>query len=120
THAIEEKRTSVDLTISTSGGEGISGRRGRIRVSARRGGVYSPPMLSRRLPLLLVASSALLGLSLSPCAARAGGGPMNVIVLYSADDAKATEVAKLYEKERDLPPGHLCGVTGLLPTDTQI
>lgn len=45
---------------------------------------------------------------------------MNVLVLYSADDAKATEVAKLYEQERDLPPGHLCGVTGLMATDTQI
>lgn len=52
--------------------------------------------------------------------ALAGGGPMNVLVLYSSDDASATEVAKLYEKERDLPPGHLCGLPGFTPADTQI
>jgi uncharacterized protein (TIGR03790 family) len=52
--------------------------------------------------------------------ALAGGGPMNVLVLYSQDDSKATEVAQLYEAERDLPPGHLCPLTGFLPETTQI
>src|SRR5262245_34970032 len=73
----------------------------------------------RHLPLLLGVTT-LLGLAISPASARAGGGPMNVIVLYSADDASATEVAKLYEKERDLPPGHLCGLPGFAPSDTQV
>ena len=45
---------------------------------------------------------------------------MNVVVLYSEGDAKSTEVAKLYEAERDLPPGHLCGLPGFTPADTQI
>lgn len=68
----------------------------------------------------LPASAALLGLSLLPSKAAAGGGPMNVIVLYSADDPSAVEVAHLYEQERDLPPGHLCALPGFTPADTQI
>jgi len=61
-----------------------------------------------------------LALVLVADAALAGGGPMNVLVLYSQDDASATEVAKLYEKERDLPPGHLCPLPGLTPDMTQV
>lgn len=63
---------------------------------------------------------AALGLSLVPSTALAGGGPMNVIVLYSSDDDAASEVAALYEKERDLPPGHLCPLPGFTPADREI
>lgn len=52
--------------------------------------------------------------------ARGGGGPMNVLVLYSADDPDATAVAKHYETARSLPPGHLCGLAGITPALTTI
>ena len=45
---------------------------------------------------------------------------MNVVVLYSQDDASATEVAQLYESERELPPGHLCPLPGFAPEILQI
>lgn len=61
-----------------------------------------------------------LALTLCPALALAGGGPMNVVVLYSSDDASATEVAKLYESERELPPGHLCPLPGFDPAALQI
>jgi uncharacterized protein (TIGR03790 family) len=69
---------------------------------------------------MLPASAALLGLSVLATEAAAGGGPMNVIVLYSSDDPGAVEVATLYEQARDLPPGHLCALPGFTPADTQI
>jgi len=81
--------------------------------------VYPREMRARtHAPLL--ASALALCVAGTPLAALAGGGPMNVMVLYSSDDAQSTEVAKLYEKERDLPPGHLCGLPGFTPADTQI
>ncbi|MFO0588207.1 MAG: TIGR03790 family protein [Polyangiaceae bacterium] len=52
--------------------------------------------------------------------ARAGGGPMNVLVLYSSDDAKSTEVAQLYAEQRDIPTAQLCGLPGFTPADTTI
>jgi len=52
--------------------------------------------------------------------ARAGGGPMNVMVVYSKDDPKAAGVAAYYEKARSLPMGHLCGLSGFTPADTTI
>lgn len=72
----------------------------------------------RNLPGLLPAAA--LGLMLIPSAALAGGGPMNVIVLYSSDDPAASDVAALYEAERDLPPGHLCPLPGFTPADKEI
>ncbi|MFH2007866.1 MAG: TIGR03790 family protein [bacterium] len=52
--------------------------------------------------------------------ARAGGGPMNVLVLYNADDASAVAVADYYGAARSLPSGHLCGITGLDPSTRSI
>jgi uncharacterized protein (TIGR03790 family) len=52
--------------------------------------------------------------------ARAGGGPVNVVVAYSADDPAATAVAQHYAAVRALPPGHACGLTGLTPAQTTI
>jgi len=48
--------------------------------------------------------------------AVAGGGPLNVMVLYNADVPEALEVAEAYEAARSLPSGHLCGVSGVDPT----
>ncbi len=84
-----------------------------------RAPVYPREMRVRPSSIFLGAS-LLAGLGALASPARAGGGPMNVLVLYSSDDAAATEVAKLYEQERDLPPGHLCGLPGFTPADTQI
>jgi hypothetical protein len=67
-----------------------------------------------------LALAALAALTLAPRGARAGGGPVNVMVVYSADDAQATAVAKHYEKARSLPPGHLCGIAGITPAMTTI
>jgi len=58
---------------------------------------------------------AFAALMLHSAEARAGGGPANVIVLYNADDPSATDVAKHYEKARNLPVGHLCGLKGIDP-----
>ena len=52
--------------------------------------------------------------------AHAGGGPMNVVVLYNADVPAAVTVANHYAQVRSLPKGHLCGVSGLKETDTTI
>src|SRR5262245_17504664 len=52
--------------------------------------------------------------------AHAGGGPMNVLVIYSADDAEAAKVAAHYAEVRLLPPGHLCGLPGFTPAQTSI
>ena len=45
---------------------------------------------------------------------------MNVLVLYSADDVDSAGVATYYADARSLPPDHLCGLEGLLPTTTTI
>lgn len=52
--------------------------------------------------------------------ADAGGGPANVLVLHNADDPDAVDVAVYYEAARSLPPGHLCGVSGIDPLATAI
>jgi uncharacterized protein (TIGR03790 family) len=59
-------------------------------------------------------------LALAARDARAGGGPMNVLVVYSADDMAATGVAQHYASARSLPKGHLCGVPGVTPAMTTI
>ncbi len=68
----------------------------------------------------LVACATLAALATLAPRARAGGGPMNVLVLYSADDVASAGVATYYEAARSLPPGHLCGLKGLSPTLTTI
>jgi uncharacterized protein (TIGR03790 family) len=68
----------------------------------------------------LVACATLVALAALARGAHAGGGPINVLVLYSADDAKAADVAAHYAAARSLPPGHLCGLKGLTPTQTTI
>lgn len=75
--------------------------------------------MRRFLPLV---SAALVSTSFTLVAprARAGGGPMNVMVVYSSDDAEATKVAKHYEAARSLPVGHLCGLPGITPAMTTI
>ena len=67
-----------------------------------------------------VACATLAALAALAPSARAGGGPMNVLVLYSADDVASTGVASYYADARSLPPGHLCGLKGLSPTLTTI
>lgn len=57
---------------------------------------------------------------LVPLAARAGGGPANVMVVVNGDDADALDVAGHYALARDLPPGHVCSIGGIDPTTTQI
>lgn len=67
-----------------------------------------------------LALGSFVALSLFAARARAGGGPMNVVVLYNGDIPEATTVAQHYQKARSLPKGHLCAVTGLKATDTTI
>jgi uncharacterized protein (TIGR03790 family) len=69
----------------------------------------------RRLALLAFASAVLL-----PRVAGAGGGPMNVMVVYSSSDAGATGVAQHYAAARSLPKGHLCGLPGITAAMTTI
>ena len=52
--------------------------------------------------------------------ARAGAGPLNVMVVYNADDPDAEEVALHYADVRSLPEGHLCGVVGIVSTEREI
>jgi len=47
--------------------------------------------------------------------AHAGGGPMNVLVLYNGDDPDAAGVAEYYADARAIPAGQLCGVSGIDP-----
>ncbi len=47
--------------------------------------------------------------------AHAGGGPMNVMVLYNADEPDAVALAQYYGQARSLPSAHLCGVAGVDP-----
>jgi hypothetical protein len=73
--------------------------------------------MRRILPSLLGASLAIV--SLAP-EARAGGGPMNVVVLYNGDVPNAVGVAQHYAQVRSLPQGHLCALSGIKETDTTI
>jgi hypothetical protein len=55
---------------------------------------------------------------LSSAVALAGGGPLDVLVLFNADDPDATEVAQYYAEKRAVPANHLCGVGGVDPLTT--
>ena len=57
---------------------------------------------------------------LAGTAAWAGGGPLNVAVLYNAEVPDAADVAAYYAAQRELPEGHLCGVTGVGEAETSI
>ena len=46
----------------------------------------------------------------------AGGGPANVLVLYSSDDAGSAAIAMHYADARSIPAPQLCGLGGLDPT----
>lgn len=70
-----------------------------------------------RRPLLLLAS---LSVTLSASLAHAGGGPMNVVVLYNGDVPQATTVAQHYASARSIPTGHLCALKGVDPAATTI
>jgi MYXO-CTERM domain-containing protein len=63
---------------------------------------YSPVLLT----LVLLAS-------LISGRADAGGGPMEVMVLFNASDAEAEAVASYYLQGRQIPSEHGCGVTAL-------
>ena len=52
--------------------------------------------------------------------AHAGAGPLNVMVVYNADDPDADEVAQRYAEVRSLPSGHLCEVVGIDPSEHDI
>jgi len=56
------------------------------------------------------------GMVLGSATAQAGGGPMNVMVLYNADEPDAEAVAQYYGQARSLPTAHLCGISGVDPT----
>ncbi|MCB9745419.1 MAG: TIGR03790 family protein [Alphaproteobacteria bacterium] len=48
--------------------------------------------------------------------ALAGGGPMNVLVLYNAEDPDAVELTERYLAARGVPHSHACGLSGVDPT----
>lgn len=52
--------------------------------------------------------------------AWAGGGPQNVMVLFNADISDSESVATHYADVRDLPAGHLCGLTGIAEDETDL
>jgi len=52
--------------------------------------------------------------------ARAGGGPINVVVLFNGDDPDSEMVATYYAQQRSLPGGHLCGIAGIDPDEQEI
>ncbi len=52
--------------------------------------------------------------------AWAGGGPMNVMVLYNAEDDQAFDVALHYQTARELPEGHLCGIEDIEPGTREV
>ncbi|MCB9758275.1 MAG: TIGR03790 family protein [Alphaproteobacteria bacterium] len=62
----------------------------------------------------------MLGPLLMALPALAGGGPANVLVVYNADDADATDVALHYRDARSIPAGQLCPLTGIDPADDAI
>jgi hypothetical protein len=65
----------------------------------------------------IVASSTVAAAVLVTSNALAGGGPMNVMVLYNAGVPDAITVAQHYAAVRSLPAGHLCAVTGFTEVD---
>ncbi len=54
-------------------------------------------------------------LALLAALATAGGGPPNVLVLWNSDDPEAGATAAHYAQARQLPPGHLCELSGIDP-----
>jgi hypothetical protein len=52
--------------------------------------------------------------------AHAGGGPMNVVVLYNSTVPDAVMVANHYAQVRSIPSSHLCAVSGVMDTQTTI
>lgn len=54
--------------------------------------------------------------ALWPGAARAGGGPAHVLVLYNGDHPPAATVAEYYREARSIPQGQLCALYGIDPT----
>ncbi|MSP56989.1 MAG: TIGR03790 family protein [Myxococcales bacterium] len=69
--------------------------------------------LPRRIALALVLSLTVVPMSVPTV--RAGGGPMNVLVLYNAADPDAAGVARYYADARSIPDAQLCGVAGVDP-----
>ncbi len=74
--------------------------------------MWSTMMASKRLVVAL-AVGLIVGTALGATEAHAGGGPMNVMVLYNADEPEAVSVAQYYAQARFLPDEHLCGVSGV-------
>jgi len=54
-----------------------------------------------------------LAATLLPTLALSGGGPLNVLVLYNAEDSESQAIAEHYRAARSIPPQQLCGVEGL-------
>jgi len=52
--------------------------------------------------------------------ARAGGGPLDVAVLYNGADPDAEAVAQHYADVRSIPEGHLCPIAGIDPDEREI
>ncbi|MEL6349700.1 MAG: TIGR03790 family protein [Myxococcota bacterium] len=52
--------------------------------------------------------------------AHAGGGPMNVLVLYNGEIPDALDVAQYYADQRSIPDAHLCALAGIGPDVTQV
>ena len=50
----------------------------------------------------------------------AGGGPLNVMVLYNESSTDSEAVANAYQQARMLPFGHTCPVSGLATTEREI
>lgn len=57
---------------------------------------------------------------LSSAVALAGGGPLDVLVLFNADDPDATDVAGYYAEKRSIPGTRLCGVHGVDPATRSV
>jgi hypothetical protein len=78
----------------------------------------------RRTPMSLLGASlafaAFAAFASFASEAHAGGGPMNVVVLYNGDVPSAVGVAQHYAQVRSLPKGHLCALSGIKETDTTI
>jgi uncharacterized protein (TIGR03790 family) len=59
-------------------------------------------------------------LLLASLQALAGGGPLNVLVLYNGDIAESAELALHYAALRSVPDQHLCALHGLEEEKTQV
>jgi uncharacterized protein (TIGR03790 family) len=57
---------------------------------------------------------------LAPIAALAGGGPLNVMVVYNDDAPEARAVAEHDRDARNLPNGHLCAIYGIDSAQTSM